>query len=201
MALDVGDKVVYPYQGPCRIGILVKNVFGGRPTSFYSLAVMDNSGDVLFVPVDKLKTLGIRQLIEKSEIPRLLRHLRREAKTAIFPTTAGNWKQRSIDNSKLLASGSPFDLAKIIGSLTELNKTKALSPRDRRMLDKAKKNLICEISEVVGETKGVVEEQVDDALKITRRRMGDSESHHQDRNFSEVSVRTNNIRHRASFHG
>ena len=201
MALDVGGKVVYPYQGPCRIGALVKKVFGGRPTSFYSLTVMDGSGDVLFVPVDKVETLGIRQLIEKSEIPGLLSGLRREAETATFPTTAMNWKQRAMDNSKLLASGSPFDLAKIIGSLSQLNETKALSPRDRRMLDKARKNLICEISEVVGETKGAVEEQVDDALKITRRRMRDSESHHQDRNFSEVSVRTNSIRHGVSFRG
>ena len=201
MALDVGDKVVYPYQGPCRIGALVKKVFGGRPMSFYSLAVMDDSGDVVFVPVDKVGTLGIRQLMDKSEIPGLLSRLGHAAETTTLPPVAVNWKQRANDNSKLLASGSPFDLAKIIGSLTELNKTKALSLRDRRMLDKARRNLICEISEVIGKTKSVAEEQVDNALKITKRRMRDSERHDRDRNLSLVSVSTTNIRHRVSFRG
>jgi hypothetical protein len=35
-------------------------------------------------------------------------------------------------------------------------------------LDKARKFLICEISEVMGESKGVAEEQVDNALKLRK---------------------------------
>ena len=168
MILNVGNKVVYPNQGPCRIGAVVKKVFGGRPTSFYSLAVMDDSGDVLFVPVDKVRTLGIRQLIKKSEIPKLLSRLSQEDETIILPATAVNWKQRAIDNSKLFASGSAFDLAKIIGSLSELNETKALSPRERQVLDKARKNLICEISEAMGESKSAAEQQVNNALQVRK---------------------------------
>src|SRR5919109_3748909 len=175
MILDVGNKVVYPNQGPCRIGAVVKKEIGGRPQKFYPLAVMDDSGDVLFVPVDKIKTLGIRQLMQKSEIPKLLSFLSRQTETAVLPTTAMDWKQRVIDNSALLASGSAFDLAKIIASLTELNETKALSPRDRQVLEKARKHLICEISEVIGESKSEAEEQLDNALNITKRRMRSSE--------------------------
>ena len=141
MILNVGKKVVYPNQGPCRVGPVVKKDFGGRPMDFYPLAVMDDSGNVLFVPVDKIKTLGIRQLMEKS----------------------------ALDNSRLLASGSALDLAQIIGTLTELNGTKALSPRDRQVLDRARRNLICEISEVMGKTKIAAEQQVDDALKVQKR--------------------------------
>ena len=166
MILDVGNKVVYPYQGPCRIGAVVDKIVGGTAASFYRLAVLDDSGDELFVPVGKVRTLGVRQLITKSEIPKLLSRLSQEAETTRLPTTAMNWKQRVIGNSKLLASGSAFDLAKIIRSLTELNETKALSPRDRQVLDKARKNLICEISEVIGESKSVAEEQVDRALQV-----------------------------------
>jgi RNA polymerase-interacting CarD/CdnL/TRCF family regulator len=171
MILKVGNKVVYPSQGPCRIGAVVKKEFGGRPQKFYPLAVMNDSGDVLFVPVHKIKTLGIRQLMQKSEIPKLLSFLSRQTETAVLPTTAMDWKQRVIDNSALLASGSAFDLAKIIASLTELNETKALSPRDRQVLDKARKNLICEISEVIGESKSAAENQLDDALKIMKGRI------------------------------
>ena len=169
MILDVGKKVVYPNQGPCCVGPVVKKDFGGRPMDFYPLAVMDDSGNVLFVPVDKIKTLGIRQLMEKSEIPRLLRRLSQGVEPIVEPTSGMRWKQRAMDNSKLLASGSALDLAKIIGTLTELNGIKALSPRDRQVLDRARKNLICELSEVMGKTKIAAEQQVDDALKVQKR--------------------------------
>jgi CarD family transcriptional regulator len=173
MIRNVGQKVVYPYQGPCRIGAVVKKDFGGGPTNCYPLTVMNDSSDVLFVPVDKIETLGIRQLLRKSEIPKLLSRLGQKVETAVLPTTAMRWRQRAIDNSKLLASGSAFDLVTIIGSLTELDGTKALSPRDRHVLDRARKNLICEISEVTGESKVAAEQKVDEALKAPKRELRD----------------------------
>ncbi|HTN71927.1 MAG TPA: CarD family transcriptional regulator [Methylomirabilota bacterium] len=160
--LIVGNKVVYPSQGPCLIGGVVKKTVGGTPMSFYRLAVLDDSGGDLFVPIDKVSALGIRQLLKKSEIPKLLGHLKGAA------AAATNWKQRTMDNIKLLASGSAFDLAEVIESLTALNETKALSPRDRQTLDRARRILICEISEVMGETKTAAEEQLDKALELGR---------------------------------
>jgi CarD family transcriptional regulator len=163
MILDIGNKVVHPSQGPCLIGAVVEKVIGGKETSFYHLALLDESGDGLFVPLDKIRTLGIRQLVAKSEIPKLLGHLKKGG------VTEKNWKQRAMDNAKLLSSGSAFDLAEVVESLTELSAMRALSPRDRQTLDKARKRLICEISEVTGETKGVTEEQVDSALERENR--------------------------------
>jgi CarD family transcriptional regulator len=161
--LKLGSKVVYPYQGPCLIGGVVKRVIGGQPISFYHLALLDGSGGELFIPVNKVSGLGIRQLMVKSEIPKLLGRLKKSA------ATTTNWKQRAIDNFKLLTSGSIFDLAEIVESLTELNETRLLSPRDRQMLDRARRILICEISEVTGETKDVAEEEVDRALNVRKR--------------------------------
>jgi CarD family transcriptional regulator len=161
--LKFGNKVVYPYQGPCLIGAVVKKVIGGRPTNFYRLALLDGSGGELFIPVEKISGLGIRQLMARSEIPKLLGLLRKPAAT---PT---NWKQRAIDNFKLLTSGSAFDLAEVVESLTELNEARVLSPRDRQTLDRARRILICEISEVTGETKGAAEEQVDQALNLRKK--------------------------------
>ena len=160
MILTVGNKVIYPSQGPCLIGAGVNKVVDGRATSFYPLAPLEDSGGEVFVPVDKAQAIGIRQLLERSEIPKLLGHLKKTA------GTAKNWRQRTLDNLKLLSSGSAFDLAEVVESLTELNQTKALSPQDRQTLDRARKLLICEISEVMGETKSAAEEQVDKALKM-----------------------------------
>jgi CarD family transcriptional regulator len=159
MTLSIGEKIIYPSHGPCVIGAVVKKLVGGRSTTFYRLAPLDDSGGELFIPVDKIKGLGIRRLLARSEIPKLLRHLKTEA------VRATNWKQRAIDNSKLLASGSAFDLAEIVESLTELNETKALAPHDRQTLERAKKLLVCEIAEVLGETKSAAAEQVERALQ------------------------------------
>jgi CarD family transcriptional regulator len=159
MNLSVGEKIIFPSHGPCLIGAVVDKLVGGMSTSFYRLAPLENISGELFVPVDKMKALGIRQLMNRSEIPKLLGHLKCET------VKAKNWKQRAIDNTRLLASGSAFDLAEIVESLTELNETKTLAPHDRQTLERAKKLLICEIAEVLGENKSAAEERIDKALQ------------------------------------
>jgi RNA polymerase-interacting CarD/CdnL/TRCF family regulator len=162
MAFIIGDKVVYPSQGPCLIDAVVTKAIAGDPTSFYRLSMLGDSRDTVLVPVGKLRTLRVRHLLAKSEIPKLLGHLENS------PLAAKNWKQRAIDNAKLLASGSAFDLAEIVESLTELGENKTLLPRDRQTLDKARKFLICEISEVMEESRGTAEGQIDRALERKR---------------------------------
>ncbi|MGH9848941.1 MAG: CarD family transcriptional regulator [Blastocatellia bacterium] len=162
MILSVGNKVIYPSQGPCLIGPVVKKVVDGRPISFYQLALLDDSGGELLVPVDKAQAIGIRLLLKRSEIPKLLSLLKKPA------GAVKDWKQRANDNFKLLSSGSAFDLAEVVKSLTRLGEKKVLSFRESQMLEKARRLLICEISEVMGETKSAAEEQVDKALKARK---------------------------------
>ena len=162
MILTSGNKVIYPSQGPCLIGPIINIVIDGRPVSFYQLSLLDESGGELFVPVDKAQTIGIRPLISRSEIPKLLGLLTRPA------GDAKDWKQRASDNFKLLASGSAFDLAEIVKSLTMLGEKKSLSIRELQTLEKARKLLIGEISEVMGETKSAAEEQINKALKARK---------------------------------
>ena len=162
MILTSGNKVIYPYQGPCLIGPVIKKVIDGNPISFYRLALLDDSGGELFVPVDKVQSIGIRPLLNRSDIPKLLDLLKE-------PSEADkDWKQRANDNFKLLTSGSAFDLAEIVKSLTKLGEKKALSFRESRTLEKARKLLIGEISEALGETKSAAEEQIDEALKARK---------------------------------
>ena len=166
MTLSIGEKIILPSHGPCVIDAVVDKRVGGKSATFYRLAPLEDGGGELFIPVDKITKLGIRQLLRRSEIPKLLTRLNREAKSIMVPTTARNWKQRAMDHSKLLASGSAFDLAQIVESLTALNEARALAPHDRQTLERAKKLLVCEIAEVLGETKSAVEERIDKALQV-----------------------------------
>jgi RNA polymerase-interacting CarD/CdnL/TRCF family regulator len=160
--LTSGNKVVYPSQGPCLIGPVIKKVIDGRPISFYQLALLDDSGGELFVPVDKVQSIGIRPMLNRSDIPKLLDLLKE-------PSGADKgWRQRADDNFKLITSGSAVDLTEVVKSLTKLGGKRELSFRESRTLEKARKLLIGEISEVMGETKSVAEEQIDEALKARK---------------------------------
>jgi CarD family transcriptional regulator len=156
--LAIGNKVIYPSHGPCLVSSIVTATVDERPITFYQLLVLSDSRGKLLVPVDKAKVIGIRPLLDRPEIPRLLDQLKK-------PSTAStDRKQRVRDNLKLLLSGSAFDLAEIVESLTELIETKALSSGERGTLERAKRLLVCEISEVTGESIQEVEEQVNRAL-------------------------------------
>jgi CarD family transcriptional regulator len=157
-SLTVGNKAIYPGQGPCLICSVVTKTVDSAVVMFYQMTVLDDSGGELFVPVDKARAIGVRLLMKKSEIPPLLTHLKKRTKAA------DNWKQRASDNLKLLTSGSPFDLAEVVTSLTELSDTRTLTLGESGTLSKARRLLICEISEVMAETKTAAELQLDQAL-------------------------------------
>jgi len=171
MTLNVGDKVVYPGRGPCLIGAVVQKVVCGMSASFYRLALLDDSGGELFVPVDKFRDLKMRALLDRSEIPKLLGHLKTRAGVTKDAGTAKNWRQRELDNLKLFSSGSIFELAHIVESLTQLNGTKILASHDRDTLYRARKLLICEISEVMAESKTAAEARIDRVLEPGKSRL------------------------------
>ena len=157
--LNVGKKVSYPCQGPCLVGPVVKRVVDDKLTEFHHLTLLSDGGGELLVPVDRAQARGIRELLDKTEIPKLLDRLKKPSKAA------ERWNQRNRDNLILFNSGSAFDLAEIVESLNGLMETKRLQPSDRLTLERARKLLACEISEVMGETKSAAEEKIDQALE------------------------------------
>jgi RNA polymerase-interacting CarD/CdnL/TRCF family regulator len=169
MTLTVGKKVFYPGRGPCLISDVVQKVVCKESLSFYRLALLDDSRAEVFVPVDSLRGLPLRALLDRSEIPKLLNHLKPRSGVVKDPGIAKNWRQRELDNAKLFSSGSVFDLADVVESLTQLSSTKTLAPHDRDTLYRAKKLLICEISEVMDESKSAAEARIDSVLDAAKK--------------------------------
>jgi RNA polymerase-interacting CarD/CdnL/TRCF family regulator len=165
MSLTVGDKVVCPGRGPCLVAAVVRKVVCGTPANFYRLALLDGSGAELFVPVDKFRDLRMRALLDRSDIPALLDRLKARAGATEDLGARKNWRQRQLDNSKLLSSGSLFELADRVESLNQLSGTKALTPDERETLYRARKLLVCEIAEVMNESKRAAEARIDSALE------------------------------------
>lgn len=164
MLEKIDNKVVYPKYGPCSVGAIVTKEYGGQQIRFYPLTVLDDSGDVLFVPVDKMDSLGIRPLIDASGAATLLQRLSLDLESGRLSAADLDWKRRAADNAVLLASGTARDLATLVGSLARLNDKKTLSLRDRQVFDKARKHLICEIAEALGEPRMSAQLHLDAAL-------------------------------------
>jgi CarD family transcriptional regulator len=160
MIMTIGKKIIYPSQGPCLVNSIVQKSIGDGSMSFYQLLVLHEGGGDLFIPVDKTQIEGIRPLLHKSEIPKVLSQLKRK------PVSDTNYRDRARNNLKLMASGSAFDLAEVVESLTELRETKNLSFSEHKMLEKARELLVCEISEVMGESKAEAQARVDKALGV-----------------------------------
>jgi RNA polymerase-interacting CarD/CdnL/TRCF family regulator len=168
MKLTIGDKCYYPGQGPCLVASIVKKVVCGTSASFYRLSLLDESGTELFVPVGNLADLHLRPLLSRSEIPKLLGRLKPRAVTKLELETAKNWRGREMKNLKLFSAGSIFDLADTVESLTQLSSIKTLATDQRETLHRARKLLICEISEVMDESKSAAEARIDIVLNPDR---------------------------------
>ncbi len=142
MTFQVGDKVIYPNHGLGVVqGIETKTILG-TTCGFYHLRMVANETTVL-VPVDNVDGVGLRRAISDEEIERLFTLLG-DGKI----DNHQNWKGRFKDNSDRMRTGSIYDVVEVLKSLTFLARSKNLSFREKRMLDRAKFLVISEISEV-----------------------------------------------------
>jgi CarD family transcriptional regulator, regulator of rRNA transcription len=176
MKLTVGDKCYYPGQGPCVVGAIVQKVVCGTSASFYRLSLLDESRTEFFVPVGNLADLHLRPLLRRSEIPKLLERLKPRAVTKLELESVKNWRGREMKTSKMFSAGSIFELADAVESLTQLSSIKSLATDQRETLHRARKLLICEISEVMDESKSVAEARINTVLNADQSASNESPS-------------------------
>jgi CarD family transcriptional regulator len=158
VTFQVGDKVIYPNHGLGVIERIEEKTILGTTCGFYSLRIAANETTVL-VPVGNADGVGLRRAIDDEEVTRLFRLLG-DGKI----DSQQNWKGRFKDNSERMRTGSIYDVAEVLKSLSYLAKSKSLSFREKRMLDRARFLVVSEVSEVMREPAETIESRVDKAL-------------------------------------
>jgi CarD family transcriptional regulator len=158
VTFQVGDKVIYPNHGLGVVDCIETKTILGTTCGFYHLRMVASDTTVL-VPVDNVEGVGLRRAIGDDEVERLF-VLLADGKI----DNSQNWKGRFKDNSDKMRTGSIYDVVDVLKSLTFLSKSKNLSFREKRMLDRAKFLVISEISEVVRQPALSIEERVERAL-------------------------------------
>ncbi len=161
MDFQVGEKVIYPNHG---IGVVesiqTRPIPGGR-ISLYQLRILANDSRV-WVPQQNANDVGLRPVIRASEVRKIL-SLLGDGKI----DQVANWKGRFKENSDKMRTGSLYEVAIVLKGLTYLARKKALSFREKRMLERAKFLLVSEIAEAEEKPRTTIEERVEKALEKT----------------------------------
>jgi len=158
VTFQIGDKVIYPNHGLGIVERIEEKTILGTTCGFYHLRIAANDTTVL-VPLANVDGVGLRRAIDDGEVERLFKLLGDGKIDA-----QQNWKGRFKDNSEKMRTGSIYDVADVLKSLTLLSKTKSLSFREKRMLDRSRFLIITEVSEVLREKSDAIEGRMDSAL-------------------------------------
>ena len=137
----VGDLAVYPAQGVGVIEAIENREVGGKKQLFYVMKIMGN-GMKIMIPMNSAKSVGLREVIMKKEIPKVYAILRNKDVTIDKQT----WNKRYREYLEKIKTGSVFEIARVLRDLFILKSDKNLSFGERKMMDTAKSLLIKEIS-------------------------------------------------------
>lgn len=153
-----GDTVVHPEHGAAVIQELREKEFLGEKRTYLVLRVA--YGDLtLLIPVDSTEQVGLRQVVSKNEVKKVLKVLTEEESSM-----AANWSRRFKNNMEKLHSGDPYQVAEVLRNLAIREREKGLSAGEKRMILKARQILISELSHATSKTEDEAEIMIDEVL-------------------------------------
>lgn len=139
-----GTKVVYPTHGVGWIEAIEKKEVGGGLQRFYVVRIIGN-GMTILVPTKNAKRVGLREVIEPSEIPKVLAILQKNDLEI-----SSNWNRRFKDNLERIRTGSVFEVALVLRKLILLQRDRSLSFGEKTMLENVRRLIVSEISHASG---------------------------------------------------
>lgn len=134
----VGDRVAYPMHGAGVVEMIEEKEILGRLQQYYVLRFA-LGGMKVMVPVEG-KEIGLRAIIDKKQGEKVLEFLSQPCQD-----DCENWNRRYRENLEKMRTGSIFDTAAVVRSLSHRDKQKGLSTGEKKMLNSAKQILISEL--------------------------------------------------------
>ena len=140
LTFSIGDKVVYPNHGVGIIEQISSRTIGSQVEKFYLLKIKASSLKVM-VPFHSVESVGLRRIVRNGEVQKIIEFLS-DGKCE----NSADWKDRFKENSDKMRTGSLLEVAVVLKSLCSLSRSKPLSFREKKMLDRARHMLVSEIS-------------------------------------------------------
>ncbi len=161
-AFHIGDKVVYPNHGVGVIEQISQRYLNNTMMQFYELRIAASSLKVT-VPVSNASAVGLRPVLKSPEAAQVLSFL----EDGKFDDATADWKFRFKENSERMRTGSLLDVAAVLKNLLHLHKMKPLSPRERKMVERARYLIASEIAMA----KNMDENSADELIVSTMERL------------------------------
>jgi len=139
---QVGDLAVYPAHGVGKIQAIESRVVNGEKHDFYIMKVLEN-GMVIMIPISNVESVGLRDIIDKKEIPKVY-EIMKSRKDALPDNQT--WNRRYREYMDKIKTGSLYDVAEVFRDLFLLKLTKDLSFGERKLYDTAQVLLVRELS-------------------------------------------------------
>ncbi len=137
----IGDRAVYPAHGVGVIEDIKSKVISGTKQTFYVLRILEKDMTIM-IPRDNIKNVGLREIINKKDVPKVFRILSEKNGKIDCQT----WNRRYREYMEKIKSGSVFEVAEVLRDLIHLRCDKDLSFGEKQMLDLAQSLLIKELS-------------------------------------------------------
>ena len=134
---NVGDLAVYPAHGVGVIEKIESQEISGFSQDFYIMRILDN-GMKIMIPTDNVDNVGLREIIGKSEVPKLYSILKKRDMTIDNQT----WNRRYREYMDKIKTGTAYEVAEVYRDLLMLKLDKDLSFGERKMLDTARTLLV-----------------------------------------------------------
>lgn len=140
MKLSVGDRVVYPNQGVCRVAAIEPMEVAGQRLTFVTMK-REEDGAVVRVPEAKVTAIGVRKVAGKAEINEIFTFLRSDSDRADL-----DWKQRARSNLERMTTGGVLGMAEVVKGLQVLSELRPLPTKERELYDNARHMLVSEMA-------------------------------------------------------
>ncbi len=98
---------------------------------------------LIMIPTQNVHMVGLRNLIDESDIPKIYEIFRSEWE---LPADTQTWNRRYRDYTDRIKTGSLYDVARVFRELHILKLSKELSFGERKLYDTAQTLLVKEIS-------------------------------------------------------
>ena len=139
---EAGDLAVYPAHGVGRIEAIESKTVNGEAHDFYIMKVLESSM-VIMIPTRNVASVGLRDLIDKKEIPKVY-DIMKEKQEGVGENQT--WNRRYREYMDKIKTGSLFEVAEVFRDLSLLKLTKDLSFGERKLYDTAQLLLVKELS-------------------------------------------------------
>ncbi|QRK04131.1 transcriptional regulator [Archangium violaceum] len=155
LQLAVGDRVVYPNQGVCRVSAIDVKEVAGQKLTFVTMR-REEDGAVVMVPQAKVISIGVRKVAGPEDVTQVFDFLRSDSDKADL-----DWKLRARTNQDRMAQGGLLGLAEVVKGLQVLSELRPLPTKERELYDNARHLLVSEMAAALGISECNAEDSID----------------------------------------